>query len=440
MMCKNILRGTVYLLFIAFPYVCTAGTGILEVYSEPTGAKIYINDVYVGKTPYSNPEVPTGTQRIKAVLSKDYPPQIQEVIIDDVNPQIVKFEFQRGTGGRFTGKEIKQSTEKFKGNVTFASIPTGAAVIINNGEKQTTAPKGFTDVEVGRYSVEFRSEGQVLQGHFDVIKGETVKLIADFNKKKIINKWDEAQAELKRSAIAKEYQRKKDEKNRIERQKQAEQDQIIEKKRKQEMIINSWGAFELIYSIDGIIYWDKYKDSGLLTNSHLVNQDFFRLFMTLPDTRGVDYAAAEYDASQRSYYYEDKQIYYHNEGKYFSNYRHSSFAGESRTWYKSRAAQRKSPTRIERIRRTELNGFTKAGTYQIEIHREAYVFNSKPMVANTTTDIYKRKDSENLEIKPSMKLYLTIHIDFQTGAYTIDRNYQKMNEKDSESLLSYYFD
>jgi hypothetical protein len=192
-----------FILFI--PHVTQAGSGILEVYSEPTGAKVYIDSVYVGKTPYQNVEVPTGKHRIKALLSKDFPPQEQDIVIDEVNPQIVKFKFQSGSGGRFTGKEIEQATDKFKGNVSFASIPTGAIVIIDGGARKTKTPKGFTDVEVGRYKIEFQWKGKSLKGHFDVIKNETVKLIADFNKEKIFNKWEE---ERENKRIADERQRK----------------------------------------------------------------------------------------------------------------------------------------------------------------------------------------------------------------------------------------
>ncbi|MHA2345054.1 MAG: PEGA domain-containing protein [Candidatus Hodarchaeales archaeon] len=170
------------------PIYSYADTGILEVNSNPSGAKVYIDVIYVGETPYQNLEIPTGKHKIKSVLSDDYPAQYREIVIDEISPQIINFSFESGEGGEFIGEEIEQKIEIHKGNVTFASIPSRAIVFIN-GEKKKSTPIGYKDVDVGRYSVEFNLDGRSLKGHFDIIKGETVKLIADFNKMRIINNW-----------------------------------------------------------------------------------------------------------------------------------------------------------------------------------------------------------------------------------------------------------
>ncbi|PNX51926.1 MAG: hypothetical protein BV458_10900 [Thermoplasmata archaeon M9B2D] len=97
--------------------------------------------------------------------------------------------------------------KKNGGNVQLASIPTGAEVYIN-GEMRKHAPIGYRDMDPGKYDVEFRYHGKVLKGTFQIIKHETVKLVADFKGEKIINKWEEALKKKEEEALrakAKKY-------------------------------------------------------------------------------------------------------------------------------------------------------------------------------------------------------------------------------------------
>lgn len=84
------------------------------------------------------------------------------------------------------------------------SEPSGAMVYLK-GQPPKEAPRSFKKVDVGRYEVEFKLKGKTLLGHFDVIKNETVTLIADFDKGIIINKWEKEKAE---SLIKEEEERK----------------------------------------------------------------------------------------------------------------------------------------------------------------------------------------------------------------------------------------
>lgn len=185
------MRKVLLLLLTIFVYgsmvsFVSAATGIIEIYSEPSGAKVYIDGTYVGKTPYQNVEISTGVHKIRIELNKDYPTQYWDVIIDAISPQTKTFHFKTGPGGHFSGKEMEQEAEKYKGSAQFASIPTGATVYIN-GEQKKKTPIGFADVPVGKYNIEFRLNGKSLKGIFDVVRNKTVKLVADFSKSKIIN-------------------------------------------------------------------------------------------------------------------------------------------------------------------------------------------------------------------------------------------------------------
>ena len=73
--------------FLLIPSICLAGkTGILKVYSEPPGAKIYIDGVYAGITPYQNLETPIGRHEIRVSLTSDYPEQRATRTVTDEDP------------------------------------------------------------------------------------------------------------------------------------------------------------------------------------------------------------------------------------------------------------------------------------------------------------------------------------------------------------------
>lgn len=193
MLVRNTTRVLIVIIltfFLLNVHQAFAETGIIEIYSEPNGAKVYIDNIYVGKTPYQNIEIPTGSHKIKVELSKEYPAQFWEVNVDSITPQTKTFIFRSNTGGSFTGTETQQTIEKYTGNIQFASIPTGAMVFVN-GEQKKKTPLGYTGVAVGRYDVEFKYNGKSIKGKFSISKDETVKLIGDFNQMKVINKSEE---------------------------------------------------------------------------------------------------------------------------------------------------------------------------------------------------------------------------------------------------------
>lgn len=198
---------TAFVITLFFTVASYAASGILEVHSDPAGAKVYINNIPVGKTPYQNVEIPTGRQEIKIVLSDEFAPIMKTIVIDEVKPQVIKVKFEKTAPPEPAKVEDAPVVKKDGGNVQLASIPTGAEVYIN-GEKRMHAPIAYRNMDPGKYDVEFHFHEKVLRGNFTIIKGETVKLVADFNANKVVNKWEEAlkrKEEEAQRAKAKKY-------------------------------------------------------------------------------------------------------------------------------------------------------------------------------------------------------------------------------------------
>jgi len=174
------------MMILILPVYSFAATGSIEIYSEPSGAKVYIDEAYVGRTPYKNFEIPTGNHKIEVELNKNYPSQLWDVFIDSINPLVRTFNFKSGLRGAIKGNGVEQAAGKYTGNVQFVSIPSGAMVLLN-GELQKKTPLLYTDLPAGRYSVEFRAGEKSLKGDFEIKKNKTAELIADFTKGEIIN-------------------------------------------------------------------------------------------------------------------------------------------------------------------------------------------------------------------------------------------------------------
>lgn len=211
------MRNVFCLLIVIFLnnafYVLAADTGIIEIYSQPSGASIFIDGNYVGKTPYSDPFVSTGRHSIRASFGNDFPDQFWSVSIDNITPKAKTFIFkQEGSKGQFTGVEETQITEKYKGNLQLASIPTGASVLINNQRLKNT-PIGYKDIDVGRYEIIFKLGNKELSSGFDIVKGQTVKLVALFEKGVVVNSYEEEQ---------RKRQQQRDEENNAKRKEKRE--------------------------------------------------------------------------------------------------------------------------------------------------------------------------------------------------------------------------
>jgi hypothetical protein len=110
---------------LLIPTICFAGeTGILEVNSQPSGAKIYIDGIYVGTTPYQNLIISIGQHEVKAFLNSSYPGKKEIVNITVDEPITHTFYFTGENVGRWVVIEKGQRNKEYTGNVVFASIPS----------------------------------------------------------------------------------------------------------------------------------------------------------------------------------------------------------------------------------------------------------------------------------------------------------------------------
>ena len=263
-------RVSIFLLAIlATSHYAMGSTGILEVHSNPKGAKVYIDNIYVGVTPYSNPEVSLGRHIVRVFLSKNYPSLEKAVSINEIDPQILKFEFQKSDSGKFTGIKEEIKTDIKKGNIQFASIPSGSKVFIDNDEKGNT-PLGYRDVPVGVYKVKFVSNGKTLTGIFRIEAGLNEKLIANFDSGQILSKLKE---ERDRNELLKENQKKElaSARRRNELKKKEEQVKKLEQERLNEM--------KRLFSISMPSMRDTHSSGGFNKTINLNNEsiEYFKI-------------------------------------------------------------------------------------------------------------------------------------------------------------------
>lgn len=178
-----------------------AETGILEIYSTPQGADVFIDNIYAGQTPFSDPDIDTGTHQISLVLKKTGARHNFSVEIDNLSPQIHRINLQQSDTQTFNGILEEPELIVDRGNIQLASIPTGATIEINDKEIART-PVSFRDVDTGIYKIKFIYKAQILEGTFKINKDETGKLIANFEKNIIIDKWSEEKSKLARKEKA----------------------------------------------------------------------------------------------------------------------------------------------------------------------------------------------------------------------------------------------
>jgi len=198
------------ILFLLSTMPSFAKTGILEIYTTPSGAEVFIDNIFAGETPFADPDIEVGPHQISLTLEQTGASHRFSVKIDALSPQVHRINFQQPHPKAFNGTIEQPTFVADRGNVQFASIPTGARIVIN-GKETAKTPVSFRGADTGSYQVKFILDEKVLEGEFRVYKNETSKLIADFEQGHIIDKWQE-------------------EKSKLERQEQARSKKVLEKK------------------------------------------------------------------------------------------------------------------------------------------------------------------------------------------------------------------
>ena len=131
---------TIVILFLS--EMVHAQVGRLSVYSEPTGAEMYLDSSYVGRTPVAESEVLEGMHRIRL-----FTPSAR-----DWNA-IPRFETVRVAEGEQVRKTVELGT-----SLTVHSIPYGAEVFLN-GENLGTTPLYYRTPRTVKAEIILRKQG-----------------------------------------------------------------------------------------------------------------------------------------------------------------------------------------------------------------------------------------------------------------------------------------
>jgi hypothetical protein len=138
--------------------------GALTIFSEPSGAEVYLNGTLIGSTPIQNYKITPGKYKLE-ITKENYESNIIEVI---VNPG--------------ESKNVSVTLSPIKGILEIVSDPLGAEVYINGTLIGTTPIKEY-QVVPGVYEVKVVKEGYLEYGTTITIKpGETKSIVVALTK------------------------------------------------------------------------------------------------------------------------------------------------------------------------------------------------------------------------------------------------------------------
>ena len=123
-------------------FLCSDQCSVLSVLSKPWGASVYINDVYLGRSPlkveYLNPN-----QYEIEFFKNDFEKKLKKIILAPQKHSFLKAELLRKEG---------------KGSLSIETIPSNAFVYFNVGY-QGKSPLNIKDLSEGTYRLNVRKKG-----------------------------------------------------------------------------------------------------------------------------------------------------------------------------------------------------------------------------------------------------------------------------------------
>ncbi|MBD3317595.1 MAG: PEGA domain-containing protein [Chitinivibrionales bacterium] len=134
---SGIIAASIAVLLVTLHGSCIAQAGRLTVLSDPSGAKVWINDQYAGQTPIQARQLPPGHYSLR--------------IVDPVR-QITKREAVKVTAD--STSVVSLALQKDYGTIVVESVPTGAEVFFTT--KIGTTPLTDDQIVPGAYNVELR--------------------------------------------------------------------------------------------------------------------------------------------------------------------------------------------------------------------------------------------------------------------------------------------
>ena len=116
----------------------------LSISSSPAGAAVYLNGERVGKTPFKQPQQPSGSYELRVELEK-YTPVRERLVISDGD-----------------SKQLSYKLSKSVGDLRVESSPSGASIWLNGSPTSRTTPYTFKEKKPDVYRV--KPAGQDCQG------------------------------------------------------------------------------------------------------------------------------------------------------------------------------------------------------------------------------------------------------------------------------------
>ena len=134
--------------------------GLALIHSSPTGAEVYLNKAFRGKTPLLLPDIPLGTHRIQVSMAGYFPKEVELAI-----------------EGRIPVKAVVELVAD-SASIAFSSEPPGADVLINGSSRGVT-PVQVDQIPSGEIEVLLQREGYAPHREKLVLKaGDTVRVEA----------------------------------------------------------------------------------------------------------------------------------------------------------------------------------------------------------------------------------------------------------------------
>ena len=99
----------------------------LSISSSPAGAAVYLNGERVGKTPFKQPQQPSGSYELRVELEK-YTPVRERLVISDGD-----------------SKQLSYKLSKSVGDLRVESSPSGASIWLNGSPTSKTTPYTFKE-------------------------------------------------------------------------------------------------------------------------------------------------------------------------------------------------------------------------------------------------------------------------------------------------------
>jgi len=138
-------------------------TGSIRVSSTPSGAMVYVDEIYQGTTPLTIPQVAYGSHTVRLTLTgyTDYP---VPVTITSGLPYPLNIQLTQSQPSSTTG------------SLSVTSTPSGASITVDSVAKGTS-PNTITDLSAGTHTVKMMKSGYVnFSGTVTVIAGKTQPL------------------------------------------------------------------------------------------------------------------------------------------------------------------------------------------------------------------------------------------------------------------------